>query len=162
MNRFLPIALTVVILAGLAELTALMAIRKLHQHHMPPESKSLLETADEFTFYSLNPGVEFGHQGTNTFRGHVILSQIKIDAGPKRNALVEALAKAITKGGPAYLCFNPRHGIHARKGTETLDCLICFECGQAYVGTNWYAISDGPKALFNQTVKDAAIPLPTN
>lgn len=129
---------------------------------MPSESKNILEKADEFTFYSLNPEPIFQYQGSNAFMGHIILGQIKIEPGPKRNALVEALDKAIANGGQAYQCFNPRHGIHARKGSETLDCLICFECKQADIGTNWYTISGDPKALFNQTLQDAGVPLPTN
>jgi hypothetical protein len=161
MNRFLAIALTVVILAaGLTDLVVLLGKKRAPAKHMSTESINLLKTADDFTFYSLNPDKDYWHEATNTFMGYPILGQVKIGAGRERNDVAEALDRAIANGGRAANCFNPRHGIHVKKGTNTLDCLICFECQQACVGTNWYTMSDDPKALFNQTLKDAGVPLP--
>lgn len=135
--------------------------------YLPRDLRDFLESADEFTLYSLNSGLDFEHKEKNKFRGHAILGQIKIEAGADRTNLVTALGNGIAEGGPMADCFNPRHGIRAIKNGETVDFLICFQCGAIYAyssdGTKWvFPVSRTPAALFNQTLHAAGIPLLTN
>jgi hypothetical protein len=166
MKLFLRISITAITLVASAaiivSLETTKAAAQTTSKRLQPEMKNLLETADEFTLLSLNPDRDYFNQSTNTFLQYVILGKIDIKTGTERNGLVEALDKAIANGNAAADCFNQRHGIHVRKGTKTLDCLICFECGEACVGTNWHVISSDPKTLFNQTLQKAGVPLPKN
>jgi hypothetical protein len=133
---------------------------------LPSGLRHFLESADEFTLYSLNPE-HFENKGKNTFLGYAILGQIKFGAVTDRTNLVTALGDGIAEGGMMADCFNPCHGILAKKNDETVVFLIRFECGAIYAysskGTNWvFPVSRTPAALFNQTLKKAGVPLPTN
>ena len=64
------------------------------------------------------------------------------------------------------LCFNPRHAIRAKKGNDTVELLICFECGQIQIrspwATNYLEITPDPAPTFNKVLKQAGVPLPKN
>ncbi len=135
--------------------------------HLPSEVKTLLQNADEFTFYSLNPEPDFKHKSTNALGSYPILGQTRIRAGAERNRLLDALDNGIANGNGIAKCFDPRHGIRARKDGETIECLICFECRQIRAwsnkGTKWeFVTSDEPAAIFNRVLKKARVPLPKN
>src|ERR1700753_2252877 len=103
--------------------------------YLPPDLKHFLESADEFTLYSLNQGPE-EHPGTNTFRWYKILGQIEIGKNAERTNLVTALSDGIAEGAIPADCFDPRHGIRAVKNGIAVDFLICFECHPIYVYSN--------------------------
>ena len=137
------------------------------KQQLPADAKALLESADEFKLLSLSWSPAFAVPNlagiTNrSIRGYRIGGEVLIKPGEERTNLVNALATGIAEGNLMAYCFNPRHGIRARKGNETLECLICFECSQAYVGTNKYAISTNPAAIFNGVLRKAGIPVIEN
>ena len=143
---------------------------------LPAELEIFLKDADEFMLFSLNPDFDFEHKSTNTFQNHVILGQIKIKRPITRATLIAALNDGIgaefenvPPGVTVNLpdCFNPRHGIRAKKGDETVEFLICFECSQIQVSSNkgksWFFITtEKPAAVFNSVLKKNGVPLPEN
>ena len=142
---------------------------------LPAELDNFLTNADEFTLFSLNPEPDFEHKSTNTFQNHVILGQIRIIRATTRASLISALDEGIgdkglnVPGMPAPLpdCFNPRHGIRAKKGDETVEFLICFECAQIQASSNkgkswFFTTSKRPAATFNRVLKRNGVPLPQN
>jgi hypothetical protein len=134
---------------------------------LPADLRHFLENADEFTLYSLNPELDFPHKAPNIFHYYPILGQVRIETGIERTNLVTVLSNAIAEGGPMADCFDPRHGIRAKRDGETVDFIICFECGAINAfsskGTNWiFPVSGSASALFNQTLQKAGVPLPTN
>jgi hypothetical protein len=143
---------------------------------LPVELEDFLKNADEFTLFSLNPDPDFEHKSTNTFLNHVILGQVKIKRPATRTALIAALNDGIARNqrdlppGVSFAlpnCFNPRHGIRAKKGDEIVEFLICFECSQIQVSSNkgksWFFITAKKSAaVFNSVLKKNGVPLPEN
>lgn len=147
--------------------------------HLPQDIQTLLENADTFTLFSVKPEPDFDRKSTNTFEGHEILGQLKIQSQGTRTELVNALNDGISAeyrhkrpGETLALpsCFNPRHGIRAKKGDATIEFLICFECRQIYItyipprsATNQLFLTTSvPAATFNEVLKDAGVPLPVD
>jgi hypothetical protein len=143
--------------------------------YLPPDAQTLLANADAFTLFSINPEPDSDHNATNTFESHEILGQLEIQSKDTRMELIDALNKGISAEnrflwpGPRALptCFNPRHGIRAKKSGETIELLICFECKQIYIksssATNQlFLTTREPAATFNNILKDAGVPLATN
>lgn len=131
--------------------------------YLPPDLRHFLESADEFTLYSIRP--EFERDGTNTFFQYPILGQIKIGKTVERTNLVTALNDGIAGGCIPADCFDPRHGIRVVQNGVAVDFLICFECGEIQVfssqGTNWsFPVCHTPIAAFNDALKKAGVPLP--
>ena len=138
--------------------------------------QDFLKDADEFTLFSINPEPDFQHQSTNTFQNHAILGHFDVTSAETRQKLITALddgigedMKSIPPGVAVPLpdCFNPRHGIRAKKGDETVEFLICFECHQIQISSNWgkswfFTTSSKPASVFNHVLKKAHIPLPEN
>ena len=123
---------------------------------LPAETKAFLMDADEFTLLSLNPSSDLEHKGKTGFRGHRVLGETQIGAGVERTRLVNAFEQGIANGGGLFFCFNPRHGIRAKKDGKTIECLICFECANVYIysesATNGYSTASTPSAIFNASL----------
>ena len=143
---------------------------------LPLELQTFLRNADDFVLFSIESVPDFERKSTNTFQNHVILGQLEVKSVATREKLIAALDKGIGEESASVPpdvtinlpdCFNPRHGIRARKGDETVELLICFECNQIYVtshsATNQLFMTTGkPAATFNKVLKDAGVPLPTD
>lgn len=134
--------------------------RHAQSQQLSPASKEFLLSADQFTLFLLKPHPDLNEKSKRTFQNHPIIAQLDFSRNASRTNLVQALDNGIAEGDGIAMCFNPRHGIRAKKGNETLECLICFECGQAYVGTNYYAISQKPEATFNAKFEQLRIKVP--
>ena len=146
---------------------------------LPAELENLLTNADTFTLFSINPDNYFYHKSTNTFQGYVILGQLDVKSVETRTKLIADLDDGIrqvakSEAGGLYIstgCFNPRHGIRAKKGDNSVELLICFECGQIEIhsndGKSWHfsipaGVGPKPADVFNNVLKDADVPLPAN
>jgi hypothetical protein len=120
---------------------------------LPTETKTFLLTASEFILFSLDPDLDFEHKAKITFKEHRVIGSTSISATEERTNLVKALEYGIANGAGAADCFDPRHGIRAKKGDQTIECLICFECGTVLVysntSTNGYVTSKDPSKTFN-------------
>jgi hypothetical protein len=136
---------------------------------LPRNVQTVLENADTFTLFSINPEPDFEHKAKDTFQNHAIWGQVKIRSAATRKELIDALNKGIgASGGEEALCFNPRHAIRAEKGDKTVELLICFECRQIYITSTWatnvivITTTPDPAATLNEVLKRAGIPLPKN
>lgn len=132
------------------------------ENKIPLAAKAILEQADEFELLSLAPRL-LREPGKGTFHGYKVLGSTQVRDAGTRGRLVTALEKGIAANeGTIGACFNPRHGIHVKKGKEYADFVICFECLQIEI----YGTAQGrvltmgsPQGIFNQVLKDAKVPL---
>jgi hypothetical protein len=135
--------------------------------HLPQNVQTMLENADTFTLFSLNPDPDIRHQAKEDFQDYEILGQLNIPSRATRTKLIDALNEGIAASDQtANMCFNPRHGIRAKKGNETVELLICFECRQIEITSPWVTntllTTPDPWPTFNKVLKTAGIPLPKN
>lgn len=90
-------------------------------------------------------------------------TNVIVDAKLKKKLLTVMYDRMAKAGGPFASCFNPRHGIRATQGTNSVDRLICFECDQiveyAWTSQRLGLKSDRGNKLFNQTLIKAGVPL---
>jgi hypothetical protein len=148
---------------------------------MPQELQDSLRGCEEFTLLSLEPsmlpdlmevlGIRTNSPpGTNNspiteqFQGYRILGKARITAGDERAKLVAALAEGIEKGSALKNCFNPRHGIKATQGTNTIELLICFECGGVVVFRSGapkktFLTASQPKETYNNILLRKGVPV---
>jgi hypothetical protein len=116
------------------------------EQSLPPKVLSVIEHADEFVLYSLEPLSEAKVSSKNgplkqrpeneLFHGEGIVGQVVLKETKDQNRIVTALKHAIEQAGPdAAGCFWPHHGIRARKGKETIDVVICFTCNRVQIHT---------------------------
>ncbi len=127
--------------------------------------RTTLEHAEIFTLFSLEPEGDPRKKSKAEFKGYPQLGKTDVPAGSDRTNLIAVLYDGIANGNAIAECFNPRHGIRATQGSNTVELLICFECGQVYTfsnrGTNeMYATSDKPAVAFNAYLKRAKVALP--
>jgi hypothetical protein len=86
------------------------------------------------------------------------------EPGP-RHELVAALQKAISESdGSVAACFEPRHGIHATSGVNSVDLVICFHCRQieVYLGstqTAYVPTTDAAERVFDRFLEEAGVRL---
>lgn len=94
----------------------------------------LLEQADRFDLLYLHPEEQEPKAGVELFHGYRVLQAIPVSAKERfRKALIcRAVYRSLADPGAPAFCFNPRHGIRARKGKRSLDVVICFECSQVF------------------------------
>jgi len=132
-----------------------------------PGMRRILETGEHFGLFSLAPGG--GHSATEghwgKFHDFVVLGKAEIRDPEERMKLLDALYRSKWPGGaPAAHCFDPRHGISAKLGDDTVDLVICFECHtiKAYGknGMLMFRTIDSPLETFNIAVDSAGLPLP--
>ena len=92
----------------------------------PAHSRQIFDVGD-LTIYSLEAS-DGGYEGANTFHGSKVLGSAKLTSDGAAK-LRSAFYTNAPKDGIGALCFWPRMGIRAQQGNQTLDLLICFECG---------------------------------
>ena len=130
---------------------------------LPAAVPAVLDKADEFELYSLDPSPS---KGKDAFRGWEVLGKTTVKKGD-RKAVLEALAAGIkASNGDTAKCFNPRHGIRATHDKTTVDLVICFEClqVQAFAGDDeegeTVPVTDTPQGAFDKVLTAAKVPLP--
>lgn len=126
----------------------------------------ILNTGERFVCFSLDPArPKTNSPPSDTFHDYTILGRIEI---PSQEGRAELLLNALYKGikdsdGTVYKCFEPRHGISATLAGETVDLVICFECGQIVVyekkDVKAVIISRSPLPTFNQVLKLEGLPI---
>ncbi|APR81891.1 Hypothetical protein A7982_07240 [Minicystis rosea] len=135
---------------------------------IPAASRLALEQATDVELLSLEPHfgpVEKGREAA-PFHGCEILGKTKIEDASIRRRLVTALEKAAQDNdGVAAACFEPHHALRVTHGGRTLDFVICFQCLQVQVfegdeRTTGFLITDAPRALFDDVLRDAHVRLP--
>ena len=138
------------------------------QNSFPAETRKVLDSGDRFVLLSIDPTHpalrgESDSQPKETFHGYSVLGKTEIRDQKERAALLGALYKGIAdSGGFVGLCFNPRHGISATLGDETVDLLICFECLsiQVYAKEQKTILTTAsPQSTFNRALERASLPI---
>ncbi len=143
---------------------------------LPPEAKRVLDMGERFVLLSLEPlpleqtldfdplpppPGESEPPQRDEFHKYPILGKTEIQDQKKRTELLSALYKGI-EGAAGYApCFYPRHGISATLGSDTVDLVICFECGHIKVymkhGEDVVAVADSAEPAFKRAVVKARL-----
>jgi hypothetical protein len=132
---------------------------------IPPDVRKALETGSQFEIFSLDPNSR-GEKSESAFHGRRVLGKTAVEDAATRKKLVSALQQGVREhDGSVANCFNPRHGIRVVHEGATVDLVICFECYQvqSYAGGqsgSHFLVSRSPQTAFDQTLRDAAVPLP--
>jgi len=131
------------------------------QNALPPEVKKILDTADRFILLSLDPKLMTEQKpdkpSNELFHNYRVRRKIEIRTRNGRDELLRALYKGIADSDGSFaMCFNPRHGIRASMGDETVDVVICFECSsiQIHGKTDGELLTSGsPASTFTRALK---------
>lgn len=138
------------------------------QNSLPPETRKILDEGERFILFSLDPihpviRARTAQAPGETFHEYAVLGKTEIRDGKQRGELLRALYQGISDSdGFVAACFDPRHGISATLGGETVDLVICFECKyiqtHAKAGTS-VSTERSPAQAFNRALEAAGIPI---
>jgi hypothetical protein len=98
------------------------------------------------------------------FKGWRVLGSSVLDDPTARDVLA-ALERGIAENESwVAACFDPRHGIRARRGADEVDLVICFECAQVYLYSagQWMGsvpVTGSPEPAFDRVLSEAGVPL---
>ncbi|HEX3147873.1 MAG TPA: hypothetical protein VHR66_07295 [Gemmataceae bacterium] len=126
------------------------------------KAKAILAKADQVELYSIDPEyLPPEKRPKDGFHGWAVLGKTALkDVDTRKKVL--AIAESIRPGTGAK-CFDPRHAIRATGDGKTVDILLCYECGWAYVFVGddsvHFTIAKGQEDL-NAILKEAKVPLP--
>jgi hypothetical protein len=155
--RCIAVALVVVALTGAPVRSA--------EGKIPAAVKTILEKADAYELFSLDPGSR-EEKPKDTFQDWKVLGKTRVDKAETRKQLVAALEKGITDNPDSVAnCFEPRHGIRATHQGKTVDLVICFRCAQIQVFLDGKRVEPDiltwktQEPVFDQVLKDAKVPL---
>jgi len=135
------------------------------------ETRDFLERAEEFTVFSLDPvpwnwkpKKEQKRTPKSEFHGYIELGKIHLPRSAERTNLVAAFIEGIANGRGYSACFEPRHGLRAIQGTNTVELVICYSCKQVYSYSNSrtnriFHTTARPVHEFTVLLKKAKIPL---
>ncbi len=150
------------ILAGVAALAAALLWPRL-----PRPAGRALASADRYELLSIEPDLDDA-RSPGDFHRHRVLGRTVVTDPVTRARLNAALRAGVE---PIYTsrpkCFSPRLGIRVTAIGRTTDLVICFGCRQAQVWqadrfvTDW-TTDRTPKALFDQVLQAAGVPLPAD
>lgn len=137
------------------------------KNKMPLELQTILESAEQFELFSLNP-TELPQDAIpqDAFHEWEVLGKTIVKNAETRKKLIVAFKTGVAENeGIAASCFAPRHGIRVTHNGKTADFVICFQCLQVltYVGNSkatGFLISASPQASFDNVLKEAKVPLP--
>jgi hypothetical protein len=142
MNRIITIALFVLILGSSLCLYLFLGEQGFMPQHAPnpqytqgrkpgniftAKTWRIFNKSQDLTIYAL-AGEEGPNGGKNTFRNFRILESTRLSP-LLATELRAAFRTNSTKATLSALCFFPHHGIRARHEGETVDLVICFQCG---------------------------------
>jgi hypothetical protein len=137
---------------------------------LPPRVLAILDKADQFDLLSLepypSPDQDRGVVGdSDHFHEWLILGRTSVTDPQKRRDVIKALLQGISEAQEIMVpsCFAPRHAIHASRGGDTVDLLICFQCAQIEIIPS----EPGPflktrhslEPVIDKILRDANVPL---
>lgn len=151
----------------------LWSVPRLVGEPFPPqlkaERRTFIEQADRITLYSLWPVPEDHRSASQQkFEGELygwpVLGKVEIESPKERSRVVQDLLTSIDEnlGGEA-LCFEPRHALRLRRGSEEMELVICYHCGFLILhhggATQHVALANSSKATLNSLLRKAGIKL---
>ena len=131
---------------------------------LPEAASRILDTPDVLEVLSLDPR-HTSRPSKGAFHGWEVLGRESLREQGRRQELVAALEKAIRESdGAVALCFEPRHGIHATSGANSVDLVICFHCLQVevYLGSSQASsvpTTESAERVLDRLLKDAGVRL---
>ncbi len=93
----------------------------------PSNSYQTFSNGKKLTLYSIEPFKKF--ENSEKFLNYSVISKSEIHDGSFQKFLKHAFLNDASTTLQGAACFNPRHGLRISDGSETLDILICYECG---------------------------------
>jgi hypothetical protein len=159
----LLITITVILLAGTLYLVA----------HFIRSVPSYASDPDELVLFSIDGNDHGWDPGKNPternqrirFYGFPVLGYTHIADPAVRREVVAAVKKSMRFARPqGARCFNPRHVLRVSKGEETVDLVICYECGLYHCYRNGQTeggstILEDSQPLLDKILTDAGIRL---
>lgn len=137
------------------------------QNRIPEVVEQLLDKAETFELYSLDPDREPDAKAPvkDGFQGWKVLGKTEVKAAADRTRLASALRLGAEDNfGIAAACFIPRHGIRLAGGGKTVDLVICFQClsVQLFVDgerKDGFLTTSAPQPAFDAVLKAAGVKL---
>jgi hypothetical protein len=133
------------------------------------DARAVLEKAPEWELLALDPFAR-KPDPKDAVREWKVLVKTAVKAAETRKALLAALDKGIADHADKRRkervlresgCFQPRHGIRATAGGQTVEVLICFECTPVYfyLGERRGRVDtdESPQSAFDKMLKDAGV-----
>ncbi len=112
-----------------------------------------LDEAESIELISLDPR-ERAATPAETFHGWKVLGRAVLRDVADLRTIVTSLKRGIREADKVSGCFEPRHGLRAKKGDRSVDLVICFSCGWIEVHSEGKAssvwTSDPPKSAFER------------
>jgi hypothetical protein len=141
------------------------------RNRMPAVVERVLDKADGFELYSLEPQVARADQDGNViepkdgFHGYRALGKTEVKAADRKK-LADALRLGVegnywTVAG----CFLPRHGVRMTADKKTVDLVICFQCMSVLVFVDGkqeaqFLVTGEPQETLDAVLKAAGVELP--
>jgi hypothetical protein len=129
-------------------------------------TRTFLRKCDKFILLSLDPSSDEDASKSEQFHKYRVLGKTEVKDAKRKWELITALITGVERARDRTfiaLCFSPRHAIHAVAGTNSVDLLICFECGKIAEFTAaeqcFCKMEDDAKEVFNRTLTEAGVPL---
>lgn len=122
--------------------------------------------ADRLILFSIDgndyePGTE--PKAAETFHRYPVLGSVEITDPATKKEILDALHEGLARGTQLARCFWPRHGVRVVRDGETVDSVICFECGhhEIHQGGDRKVMptTSTPQAVLNRHLTAAGIPL---
>jgi acyl-CoA thioesterase-1 len=124
----------------------------------------LLRTSpvDSMTLYSIEEQLKSDREKFHTY---IVLGKVDITSPSDRTAIFTAVQQGIDEGyrHPAFGCFEPHHGVRARRNGKTFDYVLCFHCGNVdeFVDDRWVTeetMSWSAQGIIDKHLKAAGVP----
>ena len=132
---------------------------------LPRELHEALEKGERFELLSLRPARVERTEGAFNFHGWEVIGRTWVRDAALRKKIVASYKAGVEENqGFGGSCFRPRHGIRVTEKGRVTDFIICFECYQTQVYVDdrplkALLVTRSPEAVFNQSLKDAKLPL---
>jgi hypothetical protein len=102
---------------------------------LPAKVTEVLGHADQFEILAIEPygGPPNTAAGQTVFHSYPVLGRAVVTDPAVRERIVSIIDGGVSTTATQSKCFNPRHAVHAVRGGQTVDMLICYECSSIEV-----------------------------
>jgi hypothetical protein len=96
------------------------------------------------------------------FRGYPLLGSVEIKDAAERKRLIAALKKSVSGEVSMAKCYWPRHAIRAVENGQTVEYVLCFECGNFEeflndVRVRYVTVDSGARPTFDEPLERAGV-----
>lgn len=130
---------------------------------VPRHLANALERGTDFELVSLHP-FQRPTTPTSSFHGWRELGRAPITDQQARNRLIAAFRGGVNAEREDDDCFEPRHAIRVKHKNETIEFIICFDCGGVIVYVDAkrksaFTVTETPQPEFDGVLKAAGVEL---